>query len=121
LLFLGGATLLLLDALLYSFQTIAQTRMTLKTPKTPWTQHLLLLLVFVNLAMYILSLFAFLGAYLAGPEPKAARLLLLLNLFASFVQTFSVFFLTPADWQKTIPRVLGATLIATGLALGGHL
>lgn len=82
--------------------------------------QILSLLVFANIAMYGLSLFAFLGAYLAGPDPRAARLILLLDLFASLAQIFSGCFLTPTDWRKTIPRTLGVTLIATGLVLGGH-
>ena len=70
--------------------------------------------------MYGLALCAFWGAYLVGSDLRTARLILLLDLFASLAQVFNGCFLTPTDWQKTIPRTLGATLIAAGLVLGRH-
>lgn len=116
LLFLGGATLFLLNAILYSFQTLANIGLARKVS----SQHILSLLVFTNIAMYVLSLFAFLGACLAGPDLKAARLILIVALFACVAQISSVYLLAPVNWQKTIPCVLGAALIAIGLALGSH-
>lgn len=82
--------------------------------------QILSLPVFAYIVMYGLALCAFFGAYLAGSDLRTARLILLLDLFVSLAQIFSGCFLTSADWQKTIPRALGATLIATGLALGRH-
>lgn len=116
LLFLGGATLFLLDAILYSLRTMADMGMAYKISSL----QALSLFVCANIAMYGLSLCAFWGAYLVGPDCRTARLILLLDLLASLAQVFKGCFLTPMDWQKTIPRTLGATLIATGLALGGR-
>jgi hypothetical protein len=117
LLFLAGVACFLLDAVRYSFQTRTGMRMALKTLQNSGAQRFLLLLVFANMALYVLTLFALLGAYLMGPAPKAAHLVLLLSLFASLGYTLCALFLTPADWRLTFPRMAGAFLIAIGLVM----
>jgi hypothetical protein len=116
-LFYVGAALMLLDAASYSLGAIRPIRAGVKSPNAYWDRRLLLNLLLANMELYFTSLFAFLGAYLAGTTPGAAQLVLLLSIAVCLYSGVSVILLTPKDWWHTLPRVLAAVLFAVGLII----
>ena len=114
-LFYIGAALMLLDAASYSLGAIRPIRAGVKAPNAYWDRRLLLNLLLANMELYFTSLFAFLGAFLAGAAPGAAQLVLLLSIVVCLYSGVSVTLLTPKDWWHALPRVLAAVLFAIGL------
>lgn len=116
-LFYTGAALMLLDAVLYSFGALGPIRAALKPADTYWNRRLLLNLLLANMGLYFTALFTGIGAFLAGPAPNAARLVLILSVVVCLYSAVSVPLLTPRDWPHTLPRVLAGVLILVGLLL----
>jgi hypothetical protein len=114
-LFYVGAALMLLDAASYSLGAIRPIRAGVKAPNAYWDRRLLLNLLLANMELYFTSLFAFLGAFLAGTAPGAAQLVLLLSIVVCLYSGVSVALLTPKDWWHTVPRILAAVLFTVGL------
>lgn len=116
-LFYVGAALMLFDAASYSLGAIRPIRVVVKAPDAYWDRRVLLNLLLANMGLYFTSLFAFIGAFLAGANPGAARLLLLLSIVVCLYSGVSVALLTPKDWWHALPRVLAAVLFVVGLLL----
>ena len=116
-LFYVGAALMLLDAISYSLGAIRPIRAGVKAPNAYWDRRLLLNLLLANMGLYFTALFTFIGAFLAGNNPQAAQLVLLLSLVVCLYSGVSVLLLTPKDWLHTLPRVLAAVLIGIGLLI----
>ena len=116
-LFYIGAALMLLDAGLYSFGALGPIRAALNPPDAYWNRRLLLNLLLANMGLYFTALYTGIGAFLAGPAPNAARLVLILSVVVCLYSAVSVPLLTPRDWPHMLPRVLAGVLILVGLLL----
>ena len=117
-LFYIGAALMLLDAGLYSFGALGPIRSALNPTDAYWNRRLLLNLLLANMGLYFTALYTGIGAFLAGPAPNAARLVLILSVVVCLYSAVSVPLLTPRDWPHTLPRALAGVLILVGLLLG---
>ena len=113
----GGATLMLLDAVLYSLGAIRPLHASIKAPNAYWDRRLLLNLLLANMGLYFTALFTLIGAFLARTTPGAAQPMLGLGIIVCLYSGVSVLLLTPRDWPHTLPRVLAAALIGIGLLI----
>src|SRR5260370_7919482 len=96
-LFYAGAVLMLFDAVSYSLGAIRAIRAGVKAPNAYWDRRLLLNLLLANMGLYFTGLFTLIGAFLAGPMPGAAHLLLLLSIVLRLYRLASMLLPTPND------------------------
>jgi hypothetical protein len=114
-LYLGGASLMLLDAVLYSVGAGRPIRAAITPPDPYWNKRLLLNLLLANAGLYFTAALGLIGAFAADQAPRRVRPTMVLSLLACLYSPVSVLVLTPRDWPHGLPRALGGVLIAAGL------
>jgi hypothetical protein len=116
-LFLIAASLMLIDALGYSFGALSPIHKAIAPKNTYWNKRLLLNLMLANAELYFTSFIAFLGVYIRSYNEAAGNQIMLLCLGICLYTLISVLIITPSDWKHSIPRTIAAILLATGLII----
>ena len=114
-LFIAAASLMLIDALGYSFGALRPLHRALAPTDLYLNRRLLLNLMLANAGLYFTSIFAFAGAYLDAMAPGASRIVMTVSLAACLYSVVTIPLITPKDWKHAILRGAAAGLIVIGL------
>ncbi len=110
------ATLMLVDAVAYTFGAIGPIRRALHPTEPYWQKRLLLNLMLANQGLYLGVALPLVGAVIETQQRGAAFALLGLTLVTCIYTLVTVPLLTPRDSGHVIPRALAALLIVSGFA-----
>ena len=110
------ASLMLVDAVGYTFGAIGPIRRALNPPEPYWQKRLLLNLMLANQGLYLGALIALVGAVIETQRRGAAFALFGLTLATCVYTMVTVPLFTPRDSGHAIPRALAAVLIVIGFA-----
>jgi hypothetical protein len=116
-LFLIGATLMLVDALGYSFGALSQIHNAIAPKGEYWDKRLLLNLMLANAALYFTAFMAFLGVKIRSFDKTAGNYIILLCIGICLYTLITVLLITPSDWKHAIPRTIAAILFVAGLII----
>ena len=113
----GIATLMLVDAVGYTFGAIGPIRRALSPAEPYWQRRLLLNLMLANQGLYLGAAIPLLGAVIEAQQPGAGLALFGLTLANCIYTLVTVPLLTPRDAGHVIPRALAALLILIGFVV----
>jgi hypothetical protein len=116
--FIFAGLVLLIEAVGYSLGALRPLHNALAPGDPSLNRRLLLNLMLANSALYLTSLYTFVGAYIQRISSRASAPVIAVSLAACCYSVVTIPVLTPKDWMHAIFRGLAGGLIIVGLVAG---